>query len=90
MIRWWVTSASTDRRPSGSVEIGYAVVPARRGCGLATRACALIVEVAWRAGAEEVLAEAEPDNPASRKVLLNNGFTAVDDRRFVINRPASR
>jgi RimJ/RimL family protein N-acetyltransferase len=34
------------------------------------------------AGAGVVLAEAEPDNTASRKVLLDNGFVAVDDRRF--------
>ena len=98
---WWIHQLVVDDRvvgdigfhgpPSdGSVEIGYSVVPARRGRGLATRACALIVEVAWRAGAGEVVAEAEPDNRASRNVLLNNGFTAVDDRRFLINRPATR
>ena len=98
---WWIHQLVVDdqvvgdigfRGPpaGGSVEIGYAVVPARCGEGLATRACALIVGAAWRAGAGEVLADAEPDNPASRKVLLNNGFTAVDDRRFSITRPSSR
>ena len=98
--RWWIRQLVVDDQvvgdigfhgppAGGSVEIGYAVVPARRGRGLATRACALILEEAWRAGADEVLADAEPDNPASRKVLLNNGFTALDERRFSINRPPS-
>jgi RimJ/RimL family protein N-acetyltransferase len=98
---WWIHQLVVDDQvvgdigfhgppADGSVEIGYAVVPAWRGRGLATRACALIVELAWRAGARAVLAEAEPSNGASRKVLLNNGFTAVDDRRFLINGPASR
>ena len=96
---WWIHQLVVDDQvvgdigfhgppADGSVEIGYAVVPARRGQGLATRACALIVEMAWRSGAGAVLAEAEPDNQASRKVLLNNGFAAVGDRRFLINRPA--
>ena len=96
---WWIHQLVVDDQvvgdigfhgppADGRVEIGYAVVPARRGQGLATRACALIVEFAWRAGAGVVLAEAEPDNTASRKVLLDNGFVAVDDRRFLINRPA--
>ena len=98
---WWIHQLVVDDQvvgdigfhgppADGSVEIGYGVVPASRGRGLATRACALLVEVAWRAGAEAVLAEAEPGNPASRRVLLNNGFTAVDDRRFLINGPAPR
>jgi RimJ/RimL family protein N-acetyltransferase len=98
---WWIHQLVVDDQvvgdigfhgppAGGSVEIGYAVVPARRGRGLATRACALIVEVAWGAGAVEVIADAEPDNPGSRKVLLNNGFTATDDRRFLITRGSSR
>lgn len=97
---WWIHQLVVDDQVVGDigfhgapadrcVEIGYAVVPARRGCGLATRACALIVALAWRAGADQVLADAAPDNTASRKVLLNNGFTPVDDRRFLIRRPAS-
>ena len=57
---WWIHQLVVDDQvvgdigfhgppADGSVEIGYAVVPARRGQGLATRACALIVEMAWRA-----------------------------------------
>ena len=96
---WWIHQLVVDDQvvgdigfhgppAGGSVEIGYAVVPARRGCGLATRACALIVEMAWRSGAGAGAGRRRAGQPASRKVLLNNGFTAVDDRRFLINRPA--
>jgi len=45
--------------------------------------------LAWRTGAERVLAEVDPGNVASRKVLLNNGFRRVDDRWFALDRPAS-
>lgn len=58
--------------PRAVVEIGYAVVPSRRGRGIATRACALILEQAWRDGADVVQAEAV--NPASRTVLVKCGF----------------
>ena len=49
------------------VEIGYAVVPAWQGRGVATRACALILDQAWRDGAD--LVQAEAGGPASRAVL---------------------
>jgi len=73
--------------PDGAVEIGYTVVPAWRGHGVASRACGLIVEQAWRDGAEIVMAETDDDNVASQAVLLRNGFHRRPDGVFVIKRP---
>jgi len=74
------------------VEIGYQVVPAFRRRGLATRACALLLEHAWRNGAEVVRAEVEADNPhgaASRAVLQANGFRLTARGDFVVEAPVS-
>jgi ribosomal-protein-alanine N-acetyltransferase len=74
------------------VEIGYQVVPAFRRRGLASRACALLLEHAWRNGAEVVRAEVEPDNPdgaASRAVLRANGFRPTAQGDFVVEAPVS-
>jgi [ribosomal protein S5]-alanine N-acetyltransferase len=76
--------------PDGAVEIGYTVVPAWRGRGVATRACGLIIEQAWRDGAEIVIAETDDDNVASQAVLLRNGFHRRPDGVFVIKRPEAR
>lgn len=56
------------------VEIGYNVVEGLRGRGIATRACGLILEQAWRDGAAVVLAETGAGNVASHQVLLHCGF----------------
>ena len=69
------------------VEIGYQVVPALRGRGIATRACALLLEHAWRHGAEVVLAETEPENLASRAVLRANGFRPREQGDFAVEAP---
>lgn len=58
------------------VEIGYAVVPEWRGRGVATQACALILQRAWQDGAD--LVQAEAVNPASRAVLRKCGFRHRD------------
>ena len=76
--------------PEGAVEIGYTVVPAWRGRGVASRACGLIVEQAWRDGAEIVIAETDDDNVASQAVLLRNGFQRRPDGVFMITRPEAR
>jgi RimJ/RimL family protein N-acetyltransferase len=76
--------------PDGAVEIGYTVVPAWRGRGVASRACGLIVEQAWRDGAEIVIAETDDDNVASQAVLLRNGFQRRPDGVFMIKRPVAR
>ena len=74
----------------GAVEIGYTVVPAWRGRGVASRACGLIVEKAWQDGAEIVIAETEDGNVASQMVLLRNGFQRRPDGIFMIRRPEAR
>lgn len=80
--------------PPGSgpveVEIGYDVVPSWRGRGVAGRACALVLEQAWRDGAILVRAETDPGNVASRRVLRGNGFTADGDDQYHVARPAGR
>jgi RimJ/RimL family protein N-acetyltransferase len=73
------------------VEIGYQVVPALRRRGIATRACALLLEHAWRNGAALVRADVDPGNPdgaASRAVLRANGFTPTDRGDLVVLAPA--
>jgi RimJ/RimL family protein N-acetyltransferase len=76
--------------PERTVEIGYCVVPAWRRRGVASQACNLILQQAWRDGAETVVAETDHDNVASQAVLLANGFRRRSDGIFVIKRPASR
>jgi [ribosomal protein S5]-alanine N-acetyltransferase len=76
--------------PELAVEIGYSVVPAWRGRGVASRACALIVQQAWQDGADSVIAETDADNVASQAVLLRSGFQRRPDGVFMINRPEAR
>ena len=99
---WWVFGVVVDGVVVGDagfhgppptegpaeVEIGYQVVPALRGRGVATRACALLLEHAWRHGAAAVRADVEPANPygaASRAVLRANGFAPTADGAFVVD-----
>jgi RimJ/RimL family protein N-acetyltransferase len=103
---WWFFGVVVDGRVVGDagfhgppaadgpaeVEIGYQVAPAFRGRGVATRACALLLEHAWRHGAEVVRADVEPDNPhgsASRAVLRANGFTLTDRGDFAVEAPVT-
>ncbi|WP_375430091.1 GNAT family N-acetyltransferase [uncultured Friedmanniella sp.] len=98
---WWLLQIERDGEvvgdvgfhgpPAGDgpaeVEIGYGVVPALRGQGIATRACALALELAWRQGADTVVAGTVPDNLASRTVLTRCGFSLRLDGDFAIRRP---
>ena len=100
---WWVHQVSLDGEVVGDVgflgppaadglvevEVGYAVVPARRGRGVATRACRLLVALAWRSGADTLLADAEPGGAASRAVLERCGFTRQVDGTHALTRPAA-
>ena len=104
---WWVFAVEVDGRLVGDagfhgppapdhpveVEIGYQVVPSWRGRGVATRACALLLEHAWRHGADVVRADVEPENPdgaASRAVLRANGFTPTPRGDLAVTAPVGR
>lgn len=75
--------------PPYEVEIGYLVVPGLRGRGVATQACAQLLRLAWLEGADVVLAETEPGNVASERVLEKNGFQRGADGGWSINRVAA-
>lgn len=59
---------------TGNVEIGYSVLPAHEGRGLATEMAAALLEWAAAQGARLVHAEVGPANPASVRVLEKLGF----------------
>lgn len=56
------------------VEVGFWVGRIHRGAGVATRGLALALEAACREGARKAVARIFPDNPASARVVMNNGF----------------
>ncbi|MEU7531371.1 GNAT family N-acetyltransferase [Saccharothrix sp. NPDC042600] len=63
----------------GRLEIGYGVVPSRRGLGYATEATRALAAHALSAPDVTVVhAGVEPANPASVRVLVKAGFTLVD------------
>ena len=64
---------------SGTVELGFGLVEAARGRGLATDALRQAVEIAQRAGAKAVIADTLLANEPSQRVLAKNGF--VEYRR---------
>jgi RimJ/RimL family protein N-acetyltransferase len=73
----------------GEVEIGYALVPAARGAGLATEATRLLVQWARsQPGVERVSARVDPSNDPSRRLLERIGFEPDGERgglrRFVL------
>jgi RimJ/RimL family protein N-acetyltransferase len=59
---------------AGRVEIGYGVSPVCRKQGAATEAVSALLKLAYAGGAIEVLAEINPENPASTKVVRRLGF----------------
>lgn len=61
----------------GEVEIGYGTYPAFENKGYMTEAVGLLSTWALeQAGISAVLAETRPDNVASQKILIHNGFVA--------------
>ena len=63
---------------SGTVEVGYSIVPAYRGRGLASEATrALIQHALSRPDIRRIIAECLDDNPASLKVLEKLGMRRV-------------
>jgi predicted acetyltransferase len=63
--------------------LGYAVVPWKQRRGYATRAVALMLPEARRAGLTYVELTTDPDNEASQKVILANGGAFVERFRTV-------
>jgi RimJ/RimL family protein N-acetyltransferase len=70
------------KTPMGAarVEVGYGVAPSAQGQGAATAALRLLAEIAFAAGAAEVLAEIVPENTASARVVQKLGFLQVGAR----------
>jgi [ribosomal protein S5]-alanine N-acetyltransferase len=86
-FEWLLQYANGNREPLGWVslrvaessrttaEIGYSVMSAHRGRGIATEAVAALVEEAFRrARLREIRAYCLPENLSSRAVLRHNGF----------------
>ena len=58
--------------------IGYAVVPAKRGRGYATKALAMLLPEARKEGLDYVELTTDADNIPSQKVITSNGGTLVE------------
>lgn len=69
-----VGSCGLGRRSSGAVELGYWISRPFWGRGIATEACAALVEIARTLGLTQVEASHFVDNPASGRVLEKLGF----------------
>ncbi|MFJ6676796.1 GNAT family N-acetyltransferase [Actinosynnema sp. NPDC091369] len=64
----------------GVLEIGYGIVPSRRGRGYASEAARALTGHAFTAsGVHTVRAEVELSNPASARVLEKVGFRPLDE-----------
>ncbi len=69
---------------AGSVEIGFSVVPERRGRGYATEMVGILIHRAFMdERVNRITAHTEPDNGASMKVLEKNGFQRAGSSAFL-------
>jgi 8-oxo-dGTP pyrophosphatase MutT (NUDIX family) len=67
----------------GEVELGYSIVPEHRRRGYAIEAAKALVDWALgQPGVERVLAETEPENAPSQRVLERVGMRRLDQRRW--------
>jgi RimJ/RimL family protein N-acetyltransferase len=64
----------------GGVEIGYGLVPAARGRGLAVAAVTEVLAIAAAHGVKVVRASTEPSNLPSSRVLERSGFRELPPR----------
>ncbi|SDT40499.1 Protein N-acetyltransferase, RimJ/RimL family [Friedmanniella luteola] len=101
--RWWVHEIRVDGAVVGDVgfhgppaaegpavvEIGYAVVPPLRRRGVASRAVAQLLDVAWADGADQVLAGTDDDDVASQGVLRRTGFRRRLAGDWAVRRPVA-
>lgn len=73
-----VGGAGMFPEPGGpGLEIGYGVVPSRRGRGYAGEAAAALVGLARADGVSRVVAGVDPGNPASVRVLIGLGMRHI-------------
>lgn len=64
----------------GTVEIGYSIMEANQGLGLATECVAALMDWAFAAGkVERITAQTMPDLAPSIRVLEKSGFTLVGE-----------
>jgi ribosomal-protein-alanine N-acetyltransferase len=70
----YVVTGQVNRRDL-EVELGYAISPAARGRGVATRALRLLTEWAFDQGMQRVTALISTDNAASSRVAEKVGYT---------------
>jgi predicted acetyltransferase len=75
-LRWMPGGAPLPPHVLG--HIGYAVVPWRQRCGLATRALALLLPLARAQGLKAVEITTDPHNLASQRVITANGGVLVE------------
>jgi [ribosomal protein S5]-alanine N-acetyltransferase len=62
----------------GSYQIGFRVVPAARGRGYCTEAARALIDHLFESGVTRVIAEANPENKPSRRVLEKLGFSEIE------------
>jgi ribosomal-protein-alanine N-acetyltransferase len=74
-----IGSAGFKGKPNldGIVEIGYGVVPAHRGQGYGFEAVEALVNLAFNAGVKSIVAECQPRNFASTRILERLGMRPV-------------
>lgn len=78
-LRWQPGTSALPTHVLGHV--GYAVVPWKRGLGIATRALGLMLDHARTEGLEHVEVTTDPGNVVSRKVIEANGGRLVETFR---------
>lgn len=75
----------------GVAEVGYGIVPSRRGQGYASEALGLLLATAWaEPGLHAVVAGTDARNLASQRVLARAGFTVEvggQEVRWRLERP---
>ncbi|MFF7247046.1 GNAT family N-acetyltransferase [Embleya sp. NPDC008237] len=76
---------------SGTVTIGYGLIPAARGHGYATEALRELLRFAWEAGVSRVKGDTAHDNIASQHVMTAVGMRLTkedaDLKHYAISRP---
>ena len=72
-----VGACGLGRRPSGAVELGYWIARAFWGRGIASEACAALIDIARTLGLPSIEGSHFLDNPASGRVLEKLGFEPI-------------